>query len=139
MVTGALFKKVFLALEINCCSMRLYTKRTWANVKNRVQGSPGVKHRVILISFLLTLPDSVFPASLLLPLELLATPGTVMSTPATHSMEERLQNVQLCLPPLTPTDVSVISCACTELRDMRVSRHDHSISFELGKSPVAAT
>jgi hypothetical protein len=54
-------------------------------------------------------------------------------------MVKELQVVQLCLPFLTPKDVCLLRCTCRELRDMRVSWHDHSINFKLGESLSAIT
>jgi hypothetical protein len=52
-------------------------------------------------------------------------------------MDKHLQILQLCLPRLTPSDVCMLRCTCSELRDMPVSWHEHSIDFHLGDSPSA--
>jgi hypothetical protein len=60
-------------------------------------------------------------------------------TAAQRTMDKQLQIVQLCLPLLTPKEVCMQRCTCSEFRDMRVSWKDHSIRFELDDSISAAS
>lgn len=52
-------------------------------------------------------------------------------------MDEIPQIVKLCLPRLTPKDMCMLRCSCSELRGMGVSWQDHSINFSLGWSGSA--
>lgn len=49
-------------------------------------------------------------------------------------MDKLLDILQLCLPRLTPNDMCMLRCTCSELRDMKVSWRDHSILFQLDGS-----
>lgn len=54
-------------------------------------------------------------------------------------MDKLLQILRLCLPRLEPRDICILKCTCSELRDMRVSWHDHSINFQLDGSASATS
>jgi hypothetical protein len=67
-----------------------------------------------------------------------------MGAPAEHSTDKLLDVLKLCfkgeLPPvLTPKNVCMLICACSELRDKPLSWHDHSIDVLLDGSPSAIT
>uniref|UniRef100_A0A383VAJ9 F-box domain-containing protein n=1 Tax=Tetradesmus obliquus TaxID=3088 RepID=A0A383VAJ9_TETOB len=52
-------------------------------------------------------------------------------------MDEVLQIVKLCFPRLTPKDMCMLRCSCSELAGMSVSWQDHSINFKLDGSDSA--